>query len=236
MSERSATHSRVQAAAQTGLMRNVYLWMTGGLVLSGAVAWFVVSQDGLFRAILGNPLLYYGLIIGELALVWIWSSRIMTMDTGAAAGGFITFAGLNGVTLSVLAVVYTQQEIFDAFFIAAGMFAGMSLYGYLTKRDLTSVGSYLSMGLLGLVIAIVVNLLVGSGTLDLLISIGGVALFLGLTAYDTQVIKRWQAEAGTMPDGGMDETTYVRLSVLGAFKLYLDMLNLFLFLLRLGRR
>ena len=193
MSERSALHGRVDAAAQTGLLSNVYLWMTGGLVLSGA--------------------------------------RIMTMGVGAASGGFIAFAALNGVTLSVIAAVYTTQEIAQAFFIAAGMFAGMSVYGHVTKRDLTSIGSFLSMGLLGLMIAIVVNLLVGSGILDLLISIGGVALFLGLTAYDTQVIKRWQAEAGSM-----DETTFVRLSVLGALKLYLDMLNLFLFLLRLGRR
>ena len=231
MSERSAVHGRVQTATQTGLLSNVYLWMTGGLVLSGAVAWFVVSQEVLLRAILGNPLLYFGLIIGELALVWILSARIMTMSIGAASGGFIAFAALNGVTLSVIATVYTQQEIAQAFFIAAGMFAGMSLYGHVTKRDLTSIGSFLSMGLLGLVIAMVVNLLVGSGILDLLISIGGVALFLGLTAYDTQVIKRWQAEAGSM-----DETTFVRLSVLGALKLYLDMLNLFLFLLRLGRR
>lgn len=231
MSERSAVHGRVHTATQTGLLSNVYLWMTGGLVLSGAVAWFVVSQEVLLGAILGNPMLYFGLIIVELALVWILSARIMTMGIGAAAGGFIAFAALNGVTLSVIATVYTQQEIAQAFFIAAGMFAGMSLYGHVTKRDLTSIGSFLSMGLLGLMIAMIVNLLVGSGILDLLISIGGVALFLGLTAYDTQVIKRWQAEAGSM-----DETTFVRLSVLGALKLYLDMLNLFLFLLRLGRR
>ncbi len=231
MSERSAVHGRVHTAAQTGLLSNVYLWMTGGLVLSGAVAWFVVSQEVLLGAILRNPMLYFGLIIGELALVWILSARIMTMSIGAASGGFIAFAALNGVTLSVIATVYTQQEIAQAFFIAAGMFAGMSLYGHVTKRDLTSIGSFLSMGVLGLIIAMVVNLLVGSGILDLLISIGGVALFLGLTAYDTQVIKRWQAEAGSM-----DETTFVRLSVLGALKLYLDMLNLFLFLLRLGRR
>ena len=231
MSERSAVHGRVHTAAQTGLLSNVYLWMTGGLVLSGAVAWFVVSQEILLGAILRNPMLYFGLIIGELALVWILSARIMTMSIGAASGGFIAFAALNGVTLSVIATVYTQQEIAQAFFIAAGMFAGMSLYGHVTKRDLTSIGSFLSMGLLGLVIAMVVNVLVGSSTLDFLISIGGVALFLGLTAYDTQVIKRSQAEAGSM-----DETTFVRLSVLGALKLYLDMLNLFLFLLRLGRR
>ena len=231
MSERSAVHGRVHTAAQTGLLSNVYLWMTGGLVLSGAVAWFVVSQEVLLGAILRNPMLYFGLIIGELALVWILSARIMTMSIGAASGGFIAFAALNGVTLSVIATVYTQQEIAQAFFIAAGMFAGMSLYGHVTKRDLTSIGSFLSMGVLGLIIAMIVNLLVGSGILDLLISIGGVALFLGLTAYDTQVIKRWQAEAGSM-----DETTFVRLSVLGALKLYLDMLNLFLFLLRLGRR
>ncbi len=231
MSERSATHRSVHVAAQTGLLSNVYLWMTGGLALSGVIAWFVFSQEALFRAIVGNPLLYFGLIIGELALVWFLSARIMTMGIGAASGGFIAFAALNGVTLSVLAVVYTQQEIAGAFFIAAGMFAGMSLYGYVTKRDLTSIGSYLSMGLLGLVIAMVVNLLIGSDTVDFLISIGGVALFLGLTAYDTQVIKRWQAQAGTM-----DEVTFVRLSVLGALKLYLDMLNLFLFLLRLTRR
>lgn len=233
MSDRSATHGAVHAAARTGLMSNVYLWMTGGLALSGVIAWFVVSQPALLGAVAGNPMLYFGLIIGELALVWFLSARIMTMSIGAASGSFIAFAALNGITLSVLAVVYTQQQIFNAFFIAAGMFAGMSLYGYTTRRDLTTIGSYLSMGLLGLMIAIVVNLLIGSDALGFLISIAGVALFLGLTAYDTQMIKRWQAEAGTM-----DETTFVRLSVLGALKLYLDMLNLFLFLflLRLMRR
>lgn len=231
MSDRSATHGTVHAAARTGLMSNVYLWMTGGLALSGVIAWFVVSQPALFSAVAGNPMLYFGLIIGELALVWFLSARIMTMSIGAASGSFIAFAALNGITLSVLAAVYTQQQIFNAFFIAAAMFAGMSLYGYTTRRDLTTIGSYLSMGLLGLMIAIVVNLLIGSDAMGFLISIVGVALFLGLTAYDTQLIKRWQEEAGTM-----DETAFVRLSVLGALKLYLDMLNLFLFLLRLMRR
>ena len=205
--------------------------MTGGLALSGAVAWFVFSQKVLFRAIVGNPLLYFGLIIGELALVWFLSARTMIIGTYAAAGGFIAFAGLNGVTLSVLASVYTQQQIFNEFFIAAEMFAGMSMYGYVTKRNLTSIGNYLSMGLLGLVIDMIVNALIGSSALDSLISIGSVALFLGLTAYDTQVINRWQAEASDM-----DEVTFVRLSVLGALKLCLDMLNLFLFLLRMTRR
>lgn len=231
MSDRSATHGAVHAAARTGLMSNVYLWMTGGLALSGVIAWFVVSQPALFSAVAGNRMLYFGLIIGELALVWFLSARIMTMSIGAASGSFIAFAALNGITLSVLAAVYTQQQIFNAFFIAAAMFAGMSLYGYTTRRDLTTIGSYLSMGLLGLMIAIVVNLLIGSDAMGFLISIVGVALFLGLTAYDTQLIKRWQEEAGTM-----DETAFVRLSVLGALKLYLDMLNLFLFLLRLMRR
>ena len=162
MSDRSATHGAVHAAARTGLMSNVYLWMTGGLALSGVIAWFVVSQPALFSAVAGNPMLYFGLIIGELALVWFLSARIMTMSIGAASGSFIAFAALNGITLSVLAAVYTQQQIFNAFFIAAAMFAGMSLYGYTTRRDLTTIGSYLSMGLLGLMIAIVVNLLIGS--------------------------------------------------------------------------
>ena len=231
MSDRYAARAGARDITDNRLLRNVYLWMTGGLALSGAVAWFIVSQPAIFQPIVSNPLLYFGLIIGELVLVWMLSARIMTMSIGAASGGFIVFAALNGVTLSVLAAVYTQQQIEGALFIAAAMFASMSLYGYATRRDLSTIGSYLSMGLFGLIIAVFVNLLLGSDTLGFLISIGGVVLFLCLTAYDTQMIKRWQAEAGTM-----DEATFVRLSVLGALKLYLDMLNLFLFLLRLTRR
>ena len=138
------------------------------------------------------------------------------------------YAGLNGITLSVLFLIYTQQSIATAFLVAAGTFAGTSLWGFATKRDLTTVGHYAGMAVWGIFLALIVNLFLRSAALDYLVSLVGVGVFVALTAYDTQTIKRWNEQAGDM---GEDE--FVRLSILGALKLYIDFINMFLFLVRL---
>jgi FtsH-binding integral membrane protein len=180
-----------------------------------------------------NWILFFALIIGEFALVWFLSARITTLNPSAAVGGYAVYAVLNGITLSVIFLAYTGTHIATALFVTAGTFAGMSLYAVSTKRDLARWGNYLIYGLWGLIIASVVNLFLRNGALDWLLSYAGVALFLGLTAYDTQVIRRWSLQLGDT----VAEADYVRLSIMGALKLYLDFINLFLFILRIfGRR
>ncbi len=214
---------------ERNILRNVYIWMTGGLALTGVIALGIASSPGLVRALAGTPLLFFGLIIAELGLVVYLSARIMKMSPEAATMAFAGYAALNGVTLSLIFLAYTGAEISLAFFTAAGMFAGMSLYGMTTRTNLSGIGHYLIMGVWGIIIASIINMFLGSSTLYYLISYVGVAVFLGLTAYDTQVIKRWNQEYGSRVDEGM----YVKLSILGALKLYLDFINLFLFLLRI---
>jgi hypothetical protein len=214
---------------ERNILRNVYIWMTAGLALTGIVAVGVAGSPGLVRALAGSPLLFFGLIIAELGLVVYLSARIMKMSPGAATMAFAGYAALNGVTLSLIFIAYTGAEISLAFFTAAGMFAGMSLFGMTTRTNLSGISHYLMMGLWGIIIASVINIFLGSSTLYYLISYVGVAVFLGLTAYDTQVIKRWNQEYGSQIDEGM----YIKLSVIGALKLYLDFINLFLFLLRI---
>ncbi len=180
-----------------------------------------------------NPILFFGIIIGEFALVFFLSAKIMTLSPSAATLGFAAYAVLNGVTLSLIFLAYTGASIASSLFITAGTFAGMSIYAVMTKRDLSSLGHYLIMGLWGIIIASVVNMFLRSSALYWLLSYGGVALFLGLTAYDTQMIKRWSDELGSSPS----EADFLRISILGALKLYLDFINLFLFILRIfGRR
>jgi hypothetical protein len=236
MSDREPSVTRVDAARglrERSVLRNVYLWMTGGLALTGVVALGVASSPDLMRAIVSSRFLFIGLLVAELALVWFLSARITRMSPAAAAAGFAGYAVLNGVTLSIIFLAYTRAHIATAFFITAGTFAGMSLFAVVTKVDLTRWGAYLTYALWGVIVATVVNLLLRSPVVEWIVSFVGVALFLGLTAYDTQVIKRWSDQAGA----GMEEPDYIRLSILGALKLYLDFINLFLFFLRIfGRR
>ena len=215
-------------ARDQSILRNVYMWMTLGLAITGVVAMFVASSTGLMQALVGNRMLFFLLIIGELGLVFYLSARIHTMSPGAATAAFAGYAILTGVTLSVIFLAYTNASIARAFFVAAGMFAGMSLWAMTTKKDLSSIGNYLIMGLWGIIIASLVNIFLASSSLSWVISFVGVFLFLGLTAYDTQIIKRWSAEMGDV-----GEADYMRISIMGALKLYLDFINLFLFLLRL---
>lgn len=227
-------HALSQAVVrQRSILKNVYSWMALGLAITGVVAMYVAGNEQLVRSIVMNQGLFFGLIIGELALVWFLSARIQTMSPGAATLSFAGYAVLNGITLSVIILAYTGASIAVTFFVAASTFGVLSIYAVTTKRELGGMGQYLFAGLIGIIIASVVNMFIGSATIDYIISFIGVFLFMGLTAYDTQMIKRWSDQMS----GSADEADYMRVSILGALKLYLDFINLFLFLLRfLGNR
>ena len=221
------------AVRERSIIKNVYLWMTAGLGLTGAVAWWFAGNTQLMQAFFSNPVLFIGAIIGELVLVMYLSRNIMRMSAGAATAAFTGYAVLNGITLSTIFLAYTGATIALAFITTAASFGAMSLYAVTTKRSLQGMGHYLMMGLIGLIIASVINFFLSSPALYYLISYAGIALFLGLTAYDTQRILAMSRQYSDTAD----ETDYMRLSILGALKLYLDFINIFLFVLRIfGRR
>jgi uncharacterized protein len=171
-----------------------------------------------------------GLIIGELVLVMILARKVMTMSIPAATAVFALYSAINGITIAPIVFLYTSASVAATFFITAGMFAGMSIYAMVTKRDLSKIGNYLFMALIGIIIASVVNLFLRSSVLYWAISLIGVVVFVALTAYDTQKIIAWQDQIGERNEG--NELTFTRLSILGALRLYLDFINLFLLLLR----
>jgi len=225
MNELNSSYTRPMGnviAKQNALIRQVYAWMGAGLIITAFMALVTLSSPVIFNAIVGNRFVFYGLIIGELALVFTLSGAINRLSATTATLLFVAYSALNGVTLSVVALVYTANSIASTFVITAGMFGAMSIYGYVTKRDLTSWGSFLFMGLIGVVIASVVNIFVASSTVSWVISGIGVIVFIGLTAYDTWKIKAMAAQGteGRKP------------AILGALTLYLDFINLFLMLLR----
>ncbi|HEY5995657.1 MAG TPA: Bax inhibitor-1/YccA family protein, partial [Candidatus Deferrimicrobiaceae bacterium] len=188
-----------------------------------------VSIPGVLQIVFGNMFVFYGLLIAEVGLVWYLGARIMTLTAGTAKAGFMAYAALNGITLSVIFLAYTSDSIASVFLVTAGMFGATSAYGYATKRDLTGFGSFLFMGLIGILIASVVNIFMKSEMVQWVVSVIGVFVFAGLAAYDTQKIK-------TMMNG-VEEGRAGNAAVLGALTLYLDFVNLFLMLLRLfGRR
>jgi FtsH-binding integral membrane protein len=209
--------------AQNTLIRQVYAWMGGGLLITALLAMVTVSSPILLNAVLGNRLVFYGLIIGELGLVITISRAINKLGASIASLLFILYAALNGITMSVIFAIYTAESITSTFVITAATFGTMSAYGYLTKRDLTGWGSFLFMGLIGVVIASLVNIFTRSSSAAWIISAVGVIVFTGLTAYDTWKIKA-MATAGA--EGRKP-------AILGALTLYLDFINLFLMLLRL---
>ncbi len=212
---------------QNTLVRQVYAWMGAGLLVTALTAFITISSPALLNGVFGNRLVFYGLMLGELGLVMALSAAINRLSAFAATLMFIIYSALNGVTLSVIFLVYTADSISSTFLITAGMFGAMSAYGYFTRRDLTSWGSFLFMGLIGVVIASVVNIFMRSDALSWIVSAIGVIVFTGLTAYDTWKIKALAA-------GGMGGR---KSAILGALTLYLDFINLFLMLLRLlGRR
>jgi len=214
-------------------IRSVYNWMAIGLCLTGFIAFYVSNNDAILSLILGNQILFFGLIIGELALVFSLSARIQKIKASTATAMFLLYSALNGLTLSFIFLVYTSSTITSTFFICAGTFVACSVYGMITKRDLTSVGGFMAMGLFGIIIASVVNLFIGSYGLHMIIAYLGVFIFIGLTAYDTQQLKTM---ALAQPDG-LDAGIIRKGAIMGALKLYLDFINLFLMLLRiLGNR
>jgi len=214
------------------VLRHVYVWMTLGLLITAGVAAFV-SASPLFQVLTGQPLIFFGLLIVELALVIGLSWGIMRISTTTAISLFMLYAAINGLTLSMLFGIYSLGSIASTFIASAATFGVMSIIGYTTKIDLAKMGTLLLMGLIGLVIAMIVNIFWANSTLGWIVTFAGIFLFLGLTVFDTQRIKRMTAAA--LQQG--DENIESRLGIVGALSLYLDFINLFLFLLRLtGRR
>ncbi|MDQ8750508.1 Bax inhibitor-1/YccA family protein [Elizabethkingia miricola] len=208
-------------------MSKVYGWMSLALVVTGLIAYLVAGSETLITAIMANKLLFYGLIIAEFGLVIWLSTRIAKMSTTTAIAAFMGYAVLNGLTLSLIFLIYTFSSIALTFFVTAGTFAVMSVYGYVTKTDLTKIGKIMMMLLVGIIIASLVNLFLKSPMIYWITTYVGVAVFVGLIAYDTQKIKNYFLELNG------DESLMGRMAIMGALTLYLDFINLFLFLLRL---
>jgi FtsH-binding integral membrane protein len=222
------TIPQVATEASTIFLAKVFNWMAIGLGLTGLAAFLTVNSETALQFVFGNKMVFYGLIFGELGLVFYLSARIERISAQAATGLFIAYSILNGVTLSAILLLYTMTSVASTFFITAGMFGAMAVYGFVTKKDLSSWGSFLFMGLIGIIIASVVNIFLGSSMMSWMISGIGVIIFTGLTAYDVQQITRIGAQ-GIMNGG---EAVIRKGAIMGALKLYLDFINLFLMLLR----
>jgi hypothetical protein len=222
--------SPTQSLAVGQYMSKVYLWMTVGILLTGSVAMVFASDLELVYAVASNKILYWGLFIAQLGLVMWLSAGINKMNSMMATCLFLVYASLTGVTLSVISLVYTQESIASAFFTTAAGFAGLSAYGFFTKRDLGPVGNFCQMGLWGLVgfsiLSIFFPSMMGT-TASKVYSLVGIVVFAGLTAYDTQAIKAMALQARSAED-------HHKGAILGALKLYLDFINLFLFILRMS--
>lgn len=208
------------------VMKRVYVRMFIGLLVSAFCALGVATSPGLINFFFGNQLMYWGMFIVMIAMAWILPSRMTRMSTGAVLGCFVLFSALMGVSLAPLFILYNIGTITYTFFITAGTFGAMSVYGYFTKSDLTKIGTYLFMALIGLIIASLVNIFMKSSGLEWIISIAGVIIFVGLTAWDTQQIKRLAA-------ANLEPALADKLATIGALNLYLDFINLFLYLLRI---
>lgn len=213
------------------LMRKVYVWMALALLITGLTAYYVATSPLLIGAILTNRVLFYGLIIAELALVIGVSAVINRLSLLTATLMFLLYSVINGATLSIIFLIYQLSSIATVFFITAGTFGTMAVIGYTTKKDLSSMGRILFMALIGIIIATVVNIFIKSGGLTMILSYIGVLVFVGLTAYDSQKIKQMLLQATDVDEGTK------KVALLGALTLYLDFVNLFLYLLRIfGRR
>jgi FtsH-binding integral membrane protein len=204
-----------------------------GLAITGFMAYFVSNSESLLRLVFGNPLVLIVLIVAELGLVFAIAGMVNRMSAGTATALFVLYSALNGVTLSWVFLVFVRASIVSTFFICAATFVACSIYGWTTKRDLTSFGGFLMMGLIGIIIASVVNMFIQSSSMSMIISYIGVFVFVGLTAYDTQKIKNMAMTQPANLDGGVIRKG----AILGALSLYLDFINLFLMLLSIfGQR
>ena len=214
-------------SAQMAVFRQVYIWMSLALFITGMTALIVSGNNDLTYSLLSNPLLFWGLIIAEFVLVYVLAGRIDRMSMQTATIVFIAYSIINGVTMSLLFLMYTSESIAATFFITAGTFGVMSLYGYMTKRDLSSWRSIFFMALIGIIIASITNIFLKSETIYWIITYAGVIVFVGLTAFDTNKLKQIYIEHGDADEFGQ------KLALMGALTLYLDFINLFLFLLRI---
>lgn len=224
---------QARSQAATLFLAKVFHWMAIGLGLTGVTAFGVANSTTLQQIVFGNQLLFFALIIGQLGLVIYLSARIEKMSARAATNLFLAYSVLTGLTLSALLLLYTGTSVASTFFITGGMFVSMAVYGTVTKKDLTSMGSFLFMGLVGMIIASLVNIFIGSSMVSWIVSGIGVIVFTGLTAYDVQRITRIGG-AGIMESG---QAAIQKGAIMGALALYLDFINLFIHLLRfLGDR
>jgi FtsH-binding integral membrane protein len=223
------THARPFATpteSANDILWVTYRWMSIGLAITGVVAWVVSHSPAALELFVSNRVLFYGLMIAQLGLVFAFSAMAQRVSTPAAAAMFFTYAALTGITFSALFLVFTASSIASTFFVTAGAFAGLSVYGAVTKRDLSAVGRFALFALIGLIIATVVNIFIASSALLWVTTLAGILIFAALTAYDTQKLKELYASGS----GG-------NLALRGALTLYLDFINMFLYLLNiLGRR
>ena len=225
------TTTPAQAAERVStFLYKVYGWMAVGLGLTALVAFLVAGSPDLLRALVGNRLVFFGLMIAELGLVFFLSARATHLAPGTAAGLFALYSALNGVTLSVILIAYTGESVAGTFVVTAGMFGALAFFGSTTKRSLAGFGQFLMMGLIGLVLASILGIFWHNDALQFLISVVGVIVFTGLTAYDAQRLKQMALQ---LPEGQLGSY-----AIVGALSLYLDFINLFLMLLRFtgGRR
>jgi len=227
--DRTFASDGTTAERVNAFLRAVYGWMFAGLAITAVTAAFVASSPALVTALVANRLLFWVLVLAQLGIVFALSARVDRLAPSTASALFIAYSALTGVTLSLVLLAFTGESIATTFVVTAGMFGALALYGSATRRDLSGLGSFLFMGLVGLMLASIVGLFWQNGALQFLISFVGVIVFTGLTAYDAQRLK---AMALAMPGG--QTGSY---AVVGALALYLDFINLFLFLLRfLGQR
>lgn len=222
----TVSRDRVQVRVNA-FVRSVYNWMCIGLAVTGFTAWYIAGSPALIKMFSGGMFIF--LILATFGLVFVISGMMNRISAGTATGLFVLYSALMGVMLSSIFLVYKLESIASTFFICSGTFLACSIYGWTTKRDLTSIGGFLMMGLIGIIIASVVNIFMGSAMIYAVISYIGVIVFVGLTAYDTQKIKNM---AMTQPDG-LDGAVMRKGAILGALSLYLDFINLFLMLLRI---
>ena len=229
--ENYSSRGRSAAKSSTGLMTRVFGWQSLGLMISAVVAFIVATTPLLFKALVMNKILFYGLIFGQLGLVMALGFMAHKMSYSTMVTAYVGYALMTGITLSTIFMVYTMSSIAACFGIAAGMFGIMAVYGYVTKADLSGFGNIMLMGLIGVLIASLVNMFMNNDTMSYVLSFLSIIIFTGLTAYDVQKIKNFSAAA-------VDEEMISKVAILGALTLYLDFLNIFLHLLFLlgGRR
>lgn len=227
--ERAMSIEREQevSAAFPSLMQKVYVWMALALAVTGLTAWYTANNESLFMTIFGNQAIFWVLIIAEFGLVIGLSAAINKMSMMVATLMFLAYSVVNGLTMASIFIIYTSSSIAMVFFITAGMFAAMALIGFFVKKDLSSMGKWLMMLLIGIIIATVVNFFMKSEGLSLILSYAGVVVFLGLTIYDTNKIKNMLMQADSVNEQAQ------KIALLGALSLYLDFINLFLYLLRI---